>query len=87
MESESSDKARETGLERELGMGRGAIRMVAEGHYPSVTITSLRYGREALAILEPEAARAGVILVPLAAMGGGTDLRAQREEWLPRHPR
>jgi hypothetical protein len=87
MESETEGGATESDLEREIDMGRGAIRMVALGHYPSVTIASLRWGPQALETLRPEASRVGVTLVPLEAVGGGTDLRAQREERRPGQPR
>lgn len=87
MGSETTGRTTESDLEREIDLGRGAIRMVAFGHYPSVTIASLRWGPEALETLRPEATRAGVTLVPLEAVGGGTDLRAQREERRPDHPR
>jgi hypothetical protein len=78
--SEPSGRAAGSLLERQIDLGRGAIRMVADCHYPAVTVASLRYGLEALEVLRPEATRAGVILVPLETAGGGLDLRAERAD-------
>ena len=81
--SETSGRATGSLLERQIDIGRGAIGMVADCHYPSVTVASLRYGQEALEVLRPEASRAGVILVLLEAAGGGLDLRVERTERRP----
>jgi hypothetical protein len=61
--------------------------MVTLGHLLSVTISSLRWGPEALDTLRPDAASAGVILGPVNVVGRGIDLRTQREERRPGQPR
>jgi hypothetical protein len=81
--SETSGTATGSVLQRQIDMGRGAIRMVADCHYPSVTVASLRYGQEALEVLRPEASRAGVVFVLLEAAGGGLDLRVEHAERRP----
>ncbi len=65
-------------LERELTMVRGAIAMVADGAYRSMTLGGLSHGQEVLDALGGEAAAAGADLVPLAGPdGSGPDIRVR----------
>jgi hypothetical protein len=52
-------------LEREMGMVRGAIDMVAEGRSPRVTVGGLRFGEELIEAAAAYAAEAGVRLIPI----------------------
>lgn len=72
-------------LERELTMVRGAIAMVTDGRYRSMTLGGLSHGQELLDRLMVEAAVAGVELIPLTAVSGGPDIRVRSR--VPSPPR
>jgi len=58
------DDVRRT-IDREVGLVEGAIRMVATGTSPGMTVAGLRFGDEVIAMLRPAATEAGVVLEPL----------------------
>jgi hypothetical protein len=80
-DDESRSGATESALEREMGLIREAIAMVASGGAPSVTLGSLRLGEQLLEPARHIAARNGVRVVPLfSADEAGVDLRIERDD-------
>ena len=58
------DQVRDS-IDREVALVEGAIRMVATGTSPSMTVAGLRFGEEVIAMLRPAATAEGVVLQPL----------------------
>jgi hypothetical protein len=58
------DDVRDT-IDREVALVEGAMRMVASGASPGMTVGGLRFGEDVIAVLRPAAAEAGIVLDPL----------------------
>ncbi len=81
------DQARTRGtIDRELDLIAGAIRMVAGGGAPAMTVVGLEFGPAILERYTPAALAAGVILEPLWHTDeSGCDIRVQGREAWPDH--
>ncbi len=79
--SSSPRSMRETAriLERELGVVRTAIDMVASGAAPAVSVGNLHFGEQLIHPARRLALQAGVRVVPLWTLDeSGADLRIER---------
>lgn len=67
-------------LEREVGLLDSAVRLVAAGRSPAVTVAGLHLATAAIALVTPIAADLGVVLEPLWGSGDVvTDVRIVRQ--------
>ena len=74
------DDVRRT-IDREVALVEGAIRMVATGASPGMTVAGLRFGDEVVAMLGPAATDAGVVLEPLFPTDEtGCDVHVRRSD-------
>lgn len=55
----------EAQLDREIELVRGAIRMVASGNSPRMTVAGIRFGEAVIRICRPLATSADVVLEPI----------------------
>lgn len=66
----------EAQLDREIELVRGAIRMVASGGSPRLTVAGIRFGEAVIRLCRPFAASADVIIEPIwhPEEAGGADV-------------
>ena len=84
METEGLSEAVQRQLDRELGLIRDAIAMVAAGKSPRVTIAGLRLGDALLVSAERLASQAGVRIVPRWPTDeSGLDITVEKLEVVP----